>query len=121
MSNQRLRWNGNIQAQKEADEAFKRLKDKNPKRKKASSKTKKTKVKCKYQYVDYHTYIKSEKWASKRKKIFKRAGYKCENCNSKDDLQVHHLTYKRLGRERLNDLTALCSNCHSKAHKILQK
>jgi hypothetical protein len=31
-------------------------------------------------------------------------------------LQVHHLTYKRLGRERMEDLQVLCCSCHHVVH-----
>ena len=41
----------------------------------------------------------------------KRAGYKCRKCGSRAT-QVHHETYKRIGRERLSDLTAVCGGCH---------
>ena len=30
---------------------------------------------------------------------------------------VHHLTYERLGKERLDDLQALCRKCHEQKHK----
>ena len=30
---------------------------------------------------------------------------------------VHHLTYERIGKERLDDLQALCRKCHKQQHK----
>jgi len=32
------------------------------------------------------------------------------------NLEVHHLTYDRLGDERMDDLEVLCPDCHRKAH-----
>jgi 5-methylcytosine-specific restriction endonuclease McrA len=31
-------------------------------------------------------------------------------------VEVHHLTYERLGEERLTDLVALCRSCHEREH-----
>ena len=32
--------------------------------------------------------------------------------------QVHHLTYKRIGKERLDDLQALCRKCHEQKSTV---
>lgn len=32
--------------------------------------------------------------------------------------QLHHTTYERVGRERLEDLIPLCSECHATAHAL---
>lgn len=32
-------------------------------------------------------------------------------------LDLHHRTYKRLGRERLNDVVLICSDCHGRVHR----
>lgn len=45
-----------------------------------------------------------------------QAGFKCENCGSYSDPNVHHITYVRLGHERLEDLKVLCQVCHSRWH-----
>ncbi len=66
----------------------------------------------------YDAYMASEAWQKKRKRALARAGYECACCGSSDDLQVHHKTYVRLGKERDNDLLVLCKPCHRKAHGI---
>ena len=33
-------------------------------------------------------------------------------------LQAHHLSYARLGHERLDDLEALCMHCHENEHEL---
>ena len=65
----------------------------------------------------YNRYRKSNRWQGKRRAIMKRAGYKCRNCKKRPATQVHHETYKRIGRERLNDLTAVCGGCHKRIHR----
>ena len=42
----------------------------------------------------------------------------CENSGCTNEAkQVHHLTYERIGKEQLEDLQALCPECHSKCHR----
>ena len=65
---------------------------------------------------NYQVYLKSDEWKAKRRKILKMADYKCRRCGARAT-QVHHETYKRIYNEKLTDLTALCSDCHSKIHK----
>lgn len=61
----------------------------------------------------YHEYLKTEAWAKLRKKAMQRAGFRCQLCNSKSHLQVHHRVYPKIyGTEKLNDLTTLCRDCH---------
>lgn len=64
---------------------------------------------------EYTTYLASRKWADIRHAKLMQAGYVCERCglsNYSVDLEVHHLTYARLGRERMTDLQVLCPDCH---------
>ena len=56
----------------------------------------------------YSRYRKTKQWQGKRRTIMKRAGNKCRKCKKRHATQVHHETYKRIGRERLSDLTAVC-------------
>ena len=63
----------------------------------------------------YQEYLKSDHWREVRKEKLKEAGYKCERCGAKESLDIHHLTYARLGHERMSDLQALCRPCHRKA------
>jgi hypothetical protein len=65
----------------------------------------------------YQNYLKNPRWKKTRSRILERANGVCENkgCSS-TATQVHHKTYKRLGRERNSDLQALCGPCHAKKH-----
>ena len=64
----------------------------------------------------YSRYRKTKRWQGKRRTIIKRAGNKCRKCKKRRATQVHHETYKRIGRERLSDLTAVCGGCHKRIH-----
>ena len=53
---------------------------------------------------------RKRKWMS----IITRGNVRCEKCGSKIRLQFHHVTYERLGYERLSDLQIICQRCHRK-------
>lgn len=65
--------------------------------------------------TDYERYMASKKWDEKRRQKLAEAGYVCQRCGLSAhsvDLQVHHLTYERLGHERMEDLQVVCPQCH---------
>lgn len=69
---------------------------------------------------NYKEYIQSQAWADKKLQ-FKESNLwrdgRCWVCtNSKIEKHIHHLTYKRLGEERMNDLRILCAVCHAACH-----
>jgi hypothetical protein len=66
--------------------------------------------------VDYDEYLRSPSWREKRDYVLLRAGYRCQVCNGKERLEVHHRTYDRLGHEDPEDLTVLCRGCHEAFH-----
>jgi hypothetical protein len=47
--------------------------------------------------------------------LIRLRGRKCEKCGgetmSLEQLQLHHKTYERLGRELISDLQLLCADC----------
>lgn len=53
---------------------------------------------------------------SARSQVLDRSKGKCEECGTKSELHVHHLNYIRFGHENINDLIALCLNCHGLKH-----
>ena len=73
----------------------------------------------------YREYIESEEWRRKAVQAKERAGWRCQVCNRVGDeygLNAHHRTYERLGRERPDDITVLCRECHqmfSEARKAI--
>jgi hypothetical protein len=74
-------------------------------------------------FLLYGDYLKSPRWRkfvqmwpvlSGRPKACAVPG-----CRRKR-IQLHHLTYQRLGRERARDVMPLCGTCHKRLH-LLQK
>jgi hypothetical protein len=92
--------------------------------------------------LKHQAYVASEAWQYKRlQKLLSLAGiaahsyenidwlaqqasrhlYSCETCGSRGsqaEVQVHHRTYRNLGREPLDDLVILCGFCHQALHKV---
>lgn len=64
----------------------------------------------------YNSYILSQQWAEKRKAVIDRDNGICQRCEDAAIDHVHHLTYERIGRERLDDLIGLCATCHAIEH-----
>lgn len=69
----------------------------------------------------YKTYLLTPHWLSLRDKIKHKANHKCEACSSNQSLQVHHLTYERLGQESIDDLMCLCEAYHNLVHSLIGK
>lgn len=63
---------------------------------------------------EYSRYIQSETWRNRRREYLKNHP-NCEVCGYFSE-EVHHLSYERLGRERDEDLQALCKSCHEDKH-----
>lgn len=73
---------------------------------------------------EYLNYIKSHKWKRKREKKLKQVNYRClayDRGDCKGSLQVHHIHYHNLGRERLSDLQVFCKSHHKNADKARRR
>lgn len=68
-------------------------------------------------WADYQAYQGSEAWKTRVASVMCRANGNCERCREQKAVHVHHLTYERVGDERLEDLQALCFDCHDEAHE----
>lgn len=62
-------------------------------------------------------------WNTRRKRVYKRDGYTCQNCGRKGgprgdhELHAHHNVPKsKGGTHKLSNLTTLCKNCHDAIH-----
>lgn len=66
----------------------------------------------------YAKYLASPAWRQRRNAAVIRAEGRCQLCNSKKALNVHHRTYDRIGKERETDLIVLCKACHEHFHGI---
>jgi hypothetical protein len=76
-------------------------------------------------WAAYDHYLQSSSWAEKRRLVLRRANGLCEGCGSSRAVQVHHRNYPQgvspgslewIAREKLFDLIALCSRCHTDLH-----
>src|SRR6266566_4733071 len=72
----------------------------------------------------YHEYVlwDSPAWQDLKQRAFVWWGRFCSLCGATEAeltpgcyLEIHHLTYKRLGHEKLCDVRPVCSRCHSVA------
>ena len=72
---------------------------------------------------EYKEFLRSDYWKSFSKEIREKHG-RCQDCGKEHRLNVHHLTYDRLGQEKEEDVVVLCKWCHTLRHlknpKIIQ-
>lgn len=72
--------------------------------------------------LTYQQYLRTEGWRQRRRPALYRAKGRCEICSQPEylvgKLQVHHLTYERIGEELPSDLEALCDECHHMVHGL---
>lgn len=66
--------------------------------------------------LPYEQYLQTRWWTGRRNQALREAQYRCEVCESKRQLQVHHVTYERLGCELPEDLAVVCRGCHLGHH-----
>jgi hypothetical protein len=62
---------------------------------------------------DYQQYLASREWAKRKQAVMGRCGGFCERCLYGEYESTHHLTYKHIGNEPLEDLLAVCNCCHA--------
>ena len=65
----------------------------------------------------YSKYLRTDHWLEMRETIGDGCSWTCSKCSENKMTQVHHLSYARLGNERLTDLIGLCGGCHVNIHK----
>lgn len=65
-----------------------------------------------YSTTEYQkTYLQSAHWKKIKQRMY-RTFRACEVCKSAGRLNIHHITYNRLGYEKASDLIVLCEGCH---------
>ena len=74
-------------------------------------------IKNKIWWWRYRKYLRSDKWKRKRNERLVIDKCRCQECGIQSNLQIHHLTYKNVFNENMEDLTTLCIDCHQKKHK----
>jgi len=55
--------------------------------------------------------------------VLERDNHTCQNCGSKEKVEVHHICPKKKSNKdsnhKLNNLITLCKSCHFKSHNFL--
>jgi 5-methylcytosine-specific restriction endonuclease McrA len=71
---------------------------------------------------EYAAYIRSAEWQAVRQRYFASPGMPqfCMVCGS-SAFDLHHMTYRRLGHERLSDLWPLCREHHLGVHALMKE
>lgn len=67
----------------------------------------------------YEQYVKKDEtgvW-SKRREIYRQYYGWCQRCHQRKGTQLHHLSYKNLGREEIaGEVEWICGACHLSEH-----
>jgi len=63
----------------------------------------------------YRAYIRSDAWQARRMVALAAAGWRCQRCGARNDLEVHHRSYTHFGCERAEELEVLCAAHHRAA------
>lgn len=69
----------------------------------------------------YKAYLASAHWQEFRRRYWASGEPKECICGETQRLQLHHLTYERLGEELLSDVTPLCGHCHTMIHTLVKR
>lgn len=70
---------------------------------------------------DYRqNYLRSEHWVNLKQEKLK-LNPQCEQCQSPEHLDVHHVNYRNLYDVTVQDLKTLCRKCHTHLHNEQHK
>lgn len=69
-------------------------------------------------FTSYRDYLASPRWRATKARYYGSSQPQECICGETEGLQLHHLTYERVGAEELTDLTPLCATCHAMIHVL---
>lgn len=69
----------------------------------------------------YYDYMSSDAWKQERERQICEHGASCEICGSTNNLNVHHISYKRGASPLDGDFAVLCRECHEKVHHVIDR
>jgi len=69
-----------------------------------------------YDKNSYKNYLLCPEWKRKRNFIIERDKI-CQGCLDAPIHEVHHLSYKHVGKELMFELVGLCRECHFRCHE----
>ncbi len=59
-----------------------------------------------------------EEYDELRRRVLERDSWRCQNCGSSINLQIHHLKARsKCGDDELSNLISLCAGCHRLQHR----
>jgi len=65
----------------------------------------------------YRAYLASSAWLHRRQLVLARDRHQCTVCgDAAGPFHIHHVSYRAVFDEPLDDLTTACSGCHSWLH-----
>lgn len=114
-----LRWGGNLEAQRQADAAYAKVRSAKPKKRRllpvedGDSYQSRDAVLRRIGFKTYADYLRSGLWRKVRKKVYREKGDSCYLCGSWADA-LHHNRYHKndlLGR-KLKYIFPVCRYCH---------
>lgn len=70
---------------------------------------------------NYKDYLQTKHWLMKKAEFMKNVKRECVMCQGDKYIHVHHMTYKNVGNEKLDELVYLCWNCHKYLHENISK
>lgn len=71
--------------------------------------------------MPHSSYLSSHHWSLIKSAALRRDGRRCADCGAANDespLEVHRIIYSTRGRESMEDLLTLCSECHEERHFV---
>ncbi len=71
--------------------------------------------------IAYEEYLRSPRWRATRRRYKAQRPWACYVCGTTFRLHLHHRTYARLGREKLDDLVPLCHDHHKRVHELVSE
>lgn len=74
-----------------------------------------------HKYIPYEEQLRDKRWHIFRSAALEYYHRRCACCGSKENLQVHHIRYKKeryAWEYNFNDVVVLCKDCHKKEHEL---
>lgn len=70
--------------------------------------------------IEYREYLRSDHWIKFKHGYSRKYKNECYLCGDTQWLELHHVTYERLGKELQTDVVYLCRDCHELVHQKTQ-
>ena len=65
--------------------------------------------------------LNQEEYTHLRRQILERDGWRCQDCGSSQNLQIHHKKLRsQSGHDAEENLITLCAQCHMRIHMTLK-